>query len=281
MSDNNIPPKISVEISINKTPEAFKIWLSWYAYSKSNFLRVIACDVIEAIQREGEGRLRTVIRSSYKIISHTPWYSWPVIGLIATMPFCAAFGCPSVHKKGCGVSFFSFPKDSARRKRWTIFCRRDKFVPENHSRLCSKHFSTDQLERDPNVLGRLGYANARIRLKGDAVPDVPLRVQAAPLVLPPKTRWAFAKRNKPYLLHEALQDVELRNGNDATPVTIHHDGEAPPNSEPETAFEVPEPEDPPVSSSQTCTTLTKKCQASITVPQRTSKNPKDSGFNDR
>lgn len=61
----------------------------------------------------------------------------------------------------------------------------------------------------------------------------------------------------------------MRNGNDATPVTIHHDGEAPPNSEPETTVEVPEPEDPPVSSSQACTTLTKKCQASITVPQRT------------
>lgn len=116
------------------------------------------------------------------------------------MPFCAAFGCASVHKKGCGMSFFSFPKDSVRRKTWTIYCRRDKFVPENHSRLCSKHFSKDQVERDPNVLERLGYANARIRLKKDAVPDVPLRLQeAASLALPPKTRGAFAKRNKSYV----------------------------------------------------------------------------------
>lgn len=120
-------------------------------------------------------------------------------------------------------------------------------MPENHRVLCSKHFSTDRLERDLNILERLGYANARISLKGDVVPDVPLRVQAAPLVLPPKTRGSFAKRNKPYLLHEALQEVGLRNGNDATPVTIHHDGEAPPNSEPKTA--VPEPDDPSVSSS--------------------------------
>lgn len=98
------------------------------------------------------------------------------------------------------MSFFSFPKDSVRRKTWTIYCRRDKFVPENHSRLCSKHFSKDQVERDPNVLERLGYANARIRLKKDAVPDVPLRLQeAASLALPPKTRGAFAKRNKPYV----------------------------------------------------------------------------------
>lgn len=116
------------------------------------------------------------------------------------------------------------------------------------------------------------FRSRRVSLR--LVPDVPLRLQlvvqeAASLALPPKTRGAFAKRNKPYLLHEALQEVELRNGDDVTPVTIYHDGEAPPNSEPETAVEAPEPEDPPVSSSQTCTTLTKKCQASITVPQRT------------
>lgn len=98
------------------------------------------------------------------------------------------------------MSFFSFPQDSARRKRWTLYCRRDKFVPENHSSLCSKHFYADQLERDPNVLERLEYANASIRLKRDAVPDVPLRVQeAALLVPPPNTRGSFAKRNKPYV----------------------------------------------------------------------------------
>lgn len=99
---------------------------------------------------------------------------------------------------------------------------------------------------------------------------MPLRLQeAASFVLPPKPRGAFVKRNKPYLLQEAVKEVELRNGDEAIPLTIHHDGEAPPNSEPETAVEAPEPEDPPDNSSQTCTTLTKKSQASITVPQRT------------
>lgn len=34
--------------------ESFKILLSWYAYSESDFLRTIACAVIEAIQREGK-----------------------------------------------------------------------------------------------------------------------------------------------------------------------------------------------------------------------------------
>lgn len=45
------------------------------------------------------------------------------------------------------------------------------------------------------------------------------------------------------LFHEALQEV--RDGNDAIPLTIHHDREALPYSEPDTVDEVPEPEDPP------------------------------------
>lgn len=52
-------------------------------------------------------------------------------------------------------------------------------------------FAKDQVERD--VFQRLGYANARIRLKRDAVPDVPLRVQkAVSLVLSLKTQKTFA-----------------------------------------------------------------------------------------
>lgn len=65
-------------------------------------------------------------------------------------------------------------------------------MPENYSRLCSNFFfAKDQVERD--VFQRLGYANARIRLKRDAVPDVPLRVQkAASLVVSLKNQETFA-----------------------------------------------------------------------------------------
>lgn len=93
------------------------------------------------------------------------------------MVFCAAYGCTNRQTKGCGLSFFSFPKDSARKKTWTVFCRRDDFVPTKNHRLCSAHFSADQLARDPQKLEEHGYAGARIRLLADAFPDIPLPLQ--------------------------------------------------------------------------------------------------------
>lgn len=63
-----------------------------------------------------------------------------------------------------------------RKKTWTIFCRREDFVPTKNSRLCSVHFSKDQLDRDPHKLRENGY-DAKIRLKSDAHPDSPLLLQ--------------------------------------------------------------------------------------------------------
>lgn len=118
------------------------------------------------------------------------------------MVYCAAYGCTNVHTKGCGKSFFNFPKDARRRKIWTIFCKRESFVPTTNHRLCSDHFTKNQLQRDPAHLERLGYEGARTRLKVDAVPDVPLPIHAkenngaVQLVLPAKPRGAYAKRQK-------------------------------------------------------------------------------------
>lgn len=121
------------------------------------------------------------------------------------MVFCAAYGCSNRQKKGCGLSFFSFPKESVRKKTWTIFCRREDFVPTKNSRLCSVHFSKDQLDRDPHKLRENGY-DAKIRLKSDAHPDSPLLLQqpqakpqdeSAAICLPQtKPRGAFAKRQR-------------------------------------------------------------------------------------
>lgn len=126
-----------------------------------------------------------------------------------------------MHTKGCGKSFFNFPKDAHRRKIWTIFCKRESFVPTKNHRFCSDHFTKNQLQRAPSHLERLGYEGARTRLKVDAVPDVPLPIPtkenygAVQLVLPVKLRGAYAKcqkaelfknwslglwRTKPYLI---------------------------------------------------------------------------------
>jgi hypothetical protein len=73
------------------------------------------------------------------------------------------------------VSFFSFPKDEARKDLWVQYCQRRDFVVTKHSKICSKHFTSSQYLRLPSRLAELGYTNARALLKEDAVPDVPWR----------------------------------------------------------------------------------------------------------
>jgi hypothetical protein len=93
------------------------------------------------------------------------------------MLYCADFLCNIRQKKGSGLSLFRFPKDAGRRKAWTIFCRREYFVPTENHHLCSLHVTKGQLDRDPEKLNRNGYEGARIRLRKDAVPDIPLAIQ--------------------------------------------------------------------------------------------------------
>lgn len=96
------------------------------------------------------------------------------------------------------MSFFSFPKDAARRKTWIVYCRWG-VEPTKSSRLCSEHFSIVQFDRDLERLKENGYEGAKIRLRKDAVPDIPLRVcdQDENAAIPaPKQRGAFAKRQK-------------------------------------------------------------------------------------
>ena len=92
------------------------------------------------------------------------------------MVYCAAFGCNNQSKKGNGLHFFSFPKDSNLRKAWTHYCKRWNFVPGNSHRLCSAHFSRDCFDRDPLRMVQLGvHGTINARLKTDAIPDVPLQ----------------------------------------------------------------------------------------------------------
>ena len=91
------------------------------------------------------------------------------------MPYCTAFGCKTRHVKGGGIYFHAFPKDRKLRKQWVHYCRRANFKePGSCSKLCSKHFSRDQYARDPKWMLEYGYEKAQPKLKGDAVPDLPL-----------------------------------------------------------------------------------------------------------
>uniref|UniRef100_A0A9J8A9A6 THAP-type domain-containing protein n=1 Tax=Cyprinus carpio carpio TaxID=630221 RepID=A0A9J8A9A6_CYPCA len=53
---------------------------------------------------------------------------------------------PSWNSKFNGtLSFHSFPADVDLRKRWLVNIRRDDFCPTSNSKVCSKHFSIDQI----------------------------------------------------------------------------------------------------------------------------------------
>ena len=93
------------------------------------------------------------------------------------MAYCVAYGCKSKLFKGCGIIFLKFPKDKPRRKQWIHYCKHADFTQASlASTLCSKHFSSEQYEKDPLQLAKFGYENARPRLKPDAVPGILISV---------------------------------------------------------------------------------------------------------
>ena len=61
-----------------------------------------------------------------------------------------------------------------RKKAWTIYCRRSDFAPSKKQSL----FSKEQVARDPEKIKENGYVGPHIRLRADAVPDIPLRLDA-------------------------------------------------------------------------------------------------------
>ena len=128
--------------------------------------------------------------------------------LTVIMVHCAAFGCYILHRKGCGKTF-TFTKDTVRRKAWTMFSKSEAFVPTMNFRLCSDSFkgpdSTGSCQLEP-----YGYDGARIRLKPDAVPDVPLHIKSEnKVVLPRRPRGAYIKRQKTDVSNLLIYNVIL------------------------------------------------------------------------
>lgn len=80
------------------------------------------------------------------------------------MSACAAFGCTNrPQKKVPGITFHKFPKDATLRNEWLLAIRRVNFRPTKYSRLCSEHFSEDQIDRT---------SLACVRLRTNAVPNI-------------------------------------------------------------------------------------------------------------
>ncbi|GFT64179.1 THAP-type domain-containing protein [Nephila pilipes] len=80
------------------------------------------------------------------------------------MSACAAFGCTNrPQKKIPGITFHKFPNDTVLRNEWLLAIRRVNFRPSKYSRLCSEHFSEDQIDRT---------SLACVRLRTNAVPNI-------------------------------------------------------------------------------------------------------------
>ncbi|GFY59901.1 THAP-type domain-containing protein [Trichonephila inaurata madagascariensis] len=80
------------------------------------------------------------------------------------MSACAAFGCTNrPQKKVPGITFHKFPNDATLRNEWLLAIRRVNFRPSKYSRLCSEHFSEDQIDRT---------SLACVRLRANAVPNI-------------------------------------------------------------------------------------------------------------
>lgn len=86
------------------------------------------------------------------------------------MPQCCFAGCHNRTDDGRGLSFFRFPRrDLARTAAWVVACGRKDFSPSQHSRVCSRHFSAVDFDRDARHDSH-GGVHRRLRLKDTAVP---------------------------------------------------------------------------------------------------------------
>ncbi|KAL6101828.1 thap6 [Pungitius sinensis] len=79
--------------------------------------------------------------------------------------FCAAYGCTnarSLQTRRRGITFHKFPKCSERRRQWERALRREGFVANDRTLLCSEHFRNEDFDRTGQT----------IRFKAGAVPSV-------------------------------------------------------------------------------------------------------------
>jgi hypothetical protein len=81
---------------------------------------------------------------------------------VSRMVGCSAPNCSNSSRQG--FRLFIFPLDPDRRSRWLINCRRDKWSPTAHSRLCEVHFEESQFE--PN------RTDGWRKLKPNAIPTI-------------------------------------------------------------------------------------------------------------
>ncbi|VEL40635.1 unnamed protein product [Protopolystoma xenopodis] len=162
-----------------------------------------------------------------------------------SMPQCCFAGCHNRTDDGRGLSFFRFPRrDAARTVAWVAACGRKEFTPSQHSRVCSRHFSTDEFERDY----RSDLANGpprRLRLKDTAVPSKSPVIKPWPEL---EHRQAAKERERAHRAKEQLagQIITQAAINPSTPSPPSPPPPPPPPSLPPPPLPPPPPPPPPL-----------------------------------
>ncbi|XP_077391094.1 THAP domain-containing protein 6-like [Festucalex cinctus] len=79
--------------------------------------------------------------------------------------FCAAYGCAnerSLQTRSRGITFHKFPKGIERRRQWELALRREGFIANDRSLLCSEHFVGEDFDRTGQT----------VRLKAGSLPQI-------------------------------------------------------------------------------------------------------------
>ena len=53
---------------------------------------------------------------------------------------CCAIGCTKRFSKEKGIKLYRFPSDIKQKRLWVKAIRRDKWMPNVHTRICGDHF---------------------------------------------------------------------------------------------------------------------------------------------
>ena len=63
---------------------------------------------------------------------------------------CAVFDCQNCNdkKRGNQIRFYCMPKNVELQKKWLHFCRRKDEINVNTARICSHHFTPDDIVRN-------------------------------------------------------------------------------------------------------------------------------------
>ena len=62
---------------------------------------------------------------------------------------CCVVGCHNVYKKGSGIQFYRFPRDTEKRGKWISAVKREDWIPNDNTWICSVHFVTGARSNNP------------------------------------------------------------------------------------------------------------------------------------